>query len=268
MCKLAKEYKFLASKPCIPYVQGNQIKGKKGEETSEWIDLIHRSAQTMNIWRNKEVVSCKLELWLPIHLRDNVVKLQNADVIELRFGQWGTRFFEDSQGFHVKESRFSLKVTRWPSLLQVILVWFVYVVSAILQLFRSFCLFLVPFFSLFLSWMWNLPYCLYGHISISVDSQAVPTNLVHFTQQETWWSYTLYFLDSYICACSYCASFYFDFPPSSISFLMQALLGFVNFKLYHSINVKYPPILDPRLEALAAGKCLTDETFSWSNLFY
>ncbi|KAJ6821272.1 pescadillo-like protein [Iris pallida] len=32
----------------------------------------------------------------------------------------------------------------------------------------------------------------------------------------------------------------------------EALLGFVNFKLYHSINVKYPPILDPRLEALAA----------------
>ncbi|KAE8710029.1 hypothetical protein F3Y22_tig00110328pilonHSYRG01139 [Hibiscus syriacus] len=30
------------------------------------------------------------------------------------------------------------------------------------------------------------------------------------------------------------------------------LLGFVNFQLYHSINVKYPPILDPRLEALAA----------------
>lgn len=27
----------------------------------------------------------------------------------------------------------------------------------------------------------------------------------------------------------------------------------MNFKLYHSINVKYPPILDPRLEALAAG---------------
>lgn len=26
----------------------------------------------------------------------------------------------------------------------------------------------------------------------------------------------------------------------------------MNFKLYHSINVKYPPILDPRLEALAA----------------
>lgn len=35
---------------------------------------------------------------------------------------------------------------------------------------------------------------------------------------------------------------------------MQTLLAFVNFKLYHSINVKYPPILDPRLEALAAGK--------------
>ncbi|XP_020700242.1 pescadillo homolog [Dendrobium catenatum] len=31
----------------------------------------------------------------------------------------------------------------------------------------------------------------------------------------------------------------------------ETLLGFVNFKLYHSINVKYPPILDPRLEALA-----------------
>ncbi|KAG0494413.1 hypothetical protein HPP92_005407 [Vanilla planifolia] len=31
----------------------------------------------------------------------------------------------------------------------------------------------------------------------------------------------------------------------------EALLGFVNFKLYHSINVKYPPILDSRLEALA-----------------
>ncbi|XP_020582372.1 pescadillo homolog [Phalaenopsis equestris] len=32
----------------------------------------------------------------------------------------------------------------------------------------------------------------------------------------------------------------------------EALLGFVNFRLYHSINVKYPPILDPQLEALAA----------------
>ncbi|XP_039131086.1 LOW QUALITY PROTEIN: pescadillo homolog [Dioscorea cayenensis subsp. rotundata] len=32
----------------------------------------------------------------------------------------------------------------------------------------------------------------------------------------------------------------------------EALLGFVNFKLYHSINLNYPPILDPRLEALAA----------------
>ncbi|GMI68383.1 PESCADILLO [Hibiscus trionum] len=32
----------------------------------------------------------------------------------------------------------------------------------------------------------------------------------------------------------------------------ETLLGFVNFQLYHSINVKYPPILDPRLEALAA----------------
>ncbi|KAA8530201.1 hypothetical protein F0562_004910 [Nyssa sinensis] len=32
----------------------------------------------------------------------------------------------------------------------------------------------------------------------------------------------------------------------------ETLIAFVNFKLYHSINVKYPPILDPRLEALAA----------------
>jgi pescadillo protein len=32
----------------------------------------------------------------------------------------------------------------------------------------------------------------------------------------------------------------------------ETLLGFTNFKLYHSINVNYPPILDPRLEALAA----------------
>lgn len=32
----------------------------------------------------------------------------------------------------------------------------------------------------------------------------------------------------------------------------ETLLAFVNFKLYHSINVKYPPILDPHLEALAA----------------
>lgn len=32
----------------------------------------------------------------------------------------------------------------------------------------------------------------------------------------------------------------------------ETLLAFVNFKLYHSINVAYPPILDPRLEALAA----------------
>ncbi|XP_050237796.1 pescadillo homolog [Mercurialis annua] len=35
--------------------------------------------------------------------------------------------------------------------------------------------------------------------------------------------------------------------------LYQNLLGFVNFRLYHSINVAYPPILDPKLEALAAG---------------
>ncbi|CAH2072757.1 unnamed protein product [Thlaspi arvense] len=32
----------------------------------------------------------------------------------------------------------------------------------------------------------------------------------------------------------------------------ETLLAFINFKLYHSMNVKYPPILDSRLEALAA----------------
>ncbi|XP_057969849.1 pescadillo homolog [Malania oleifera] len=32
----------------------------------------------------------------------------------------------------------------------------------------------------------------------------------------------------------------------------ETLLAFVNLKLYHSINVKYPPILNPHLEALAA----------------
>ncbi|XP_030544711.1 pescadillo homolog [Rhodamnia argentea] len=31
----------------------------------------------------------------------------------------------------------------------------------------------------------------------------------------------------------------------------ETLVAFVNFKLYHSISVKYPPILDPQLEALA-----------------
>lgn len=36
---------------------------------------------------------------------------------------------------------------------------------------------------------------------------------------------------------------------------MQTLLAFVNFKLYHSIDAKYPPILDPRLEALAVSIC-------------
>ncbi|KAK7293423.1 hypothetical protein RJT34_16288 [Clitoria ternatea] len=34
--------------------------------------------------------------------------------------------------------------------------------------------------------------------------------------------------------------------------LYEPLLGFVNFRLYHSINLKYPPKTDPRLEAIAA----------------
>ncbi|KAL4578349.1 hypothetical protein LXL04_014471 [Taraxacum kok-saghyz] len=32
----------------------------------------------------------------------------------------------------------------------------------------------------------------------------------------------------------------------------ETLLGFINLRLYSSINLKYPPILDPRLKALAA----------------
>ena len=33
----------------------------------------------------------------------------------------------------------------------------------------------------------------------------------------------------------------------------HALLQFVNFKLYHALGVRYPPLLDPRLEQAAAG---------------
>ncbi|XP_004513900.1 pescadillo homolog isoform X1 [Cicer arietinum] len=42
--------------------------------------------------------------------------------------------------------------------------------------------------------------------------------------------------------------------PTMLNFLQlyEPLLAFVNFHLYHSINLKYPPMLDPRLEALAA----------------
>ncbi|CAL5205062.1 unnamed protein product [Lathyrus oleraceus] len=42
--------------------------------------------------------------------------------------------------------------------------------------------------------------------------------------------------------------------PTMLNFLQiyEPLLGFINFHLYHSIKLKYPPILDPRLEALAA----------------
>ncbi|PRQ32571.1 hypothetical protein RchiOBHm_Chr5g0047861 [Rosa chinensis] len=37
-----------------------------------------------------------------------------------------------------------------------------------------------------------------------------------------------------------------------LHFYRYALLAFVNCHLYRSVNVKYPPILDPRLEAFAA----------------
>lgn len=40
-------------------------------------------------------------------------------------------------------------------------------------------------------------------------------------------------------------------------FWVQTLLAFINYHLYHSIDVKYPPILDPRLEALASGTLFT-----------
>ncbi|CAJ2664823.1 unnamed protein product [Trifolium pratense] len=42
--------------------------------------------------------------------------------------------------------------------------------------------------------------------------------------------------------------------PTVLNFLQLyvSLLGFVNFNLYRSINLEYPPILNPRLEALAA----------------
>ena len=33
----------------------------------------------------------------------------------------------------------------------------------------------------------------------------------------------------------------------------QCLLQFVNFKLYHTIGVQYPPVVDPRMEKAAAG---------------
>lgn len=46
---------------------------------------------------------------------------------------------------------------------------------------------------------------------------------------------------------------------------VQTLLAFVNFKLYHSINVKYPPILDPQLEASAAGMLLLLLLLSFSS---
>ena len=65
-----------------------------------------------------------------------------------------------------------------------------------------------------------------------------------------------YFIPLYVAFFNWLALFLFSYI---YLFWWQALLGFVNFKLYHSINVKYPPILDPRLEALAAGLpyCLT-----------
>lgn len=44
--------------------------------------------------------------------------------------------------------------------------------------------------------------------------------------------------------------------------IYETLLGFVNLRLYQTINVKYPPFLDPQLEALAA------ELYAISRYFY
>lgn len=33
----------------------------------------------------------------------------------------------------------------------------------------------------------------------------------------------------------------------------QTLLQFVNFKLYHTIGIQYPPVVDPNMEKAAAG---------------
>ena len=33
----------------------------------------------------------------------------------------------------------------------------------------------------------------------------------------------------------------------------STLLQFVNFKLYHTLGVRYPPVVDPTLERAAAG---------------
>lgn len=33
----------------------------------------------------------------------------------------------------------------------------------------------------------------------------------------------------------------------------STLLQFVNFKLYHTLGVRYPPVVDPKLERAAAG---------------
>nr|GEY54350.1 pescadillo homolog [Tanacetum cinerariifolium] len=44
----------------------------------------------------------------------------------------------------------------------------------------------------------------------------------------------------------------------------ETLFGFLNFKLYESINLKYQPIIDPRLKALATDE---EETRAYKSLF-
>lgn len=105
--------------------------------------------------------------------------------------------------------------------------------------------------------------CGMGHIFLSMDAwifsllvQCTQPWMVHIENLKCLKMLKQHMLNACIFVydfCWFCSGF------SSLSILtqnsFQALLGFVNFKLYHSINVKYPPILDPRLEALAAGKC-------------
>ncbi|KAK4369313.1 hypothetical protein RND71_013105 [Anisodus tanguticus] len=78
-----------------------------------------------------------------------------------------------------------------------------------------------------------------------IDGQKVTWLTPHALQQvlpdDVDYNIMLTFLEFYE-ASNICVYHYFQLT----------LLAFVNFKLYHSINVKYPPILDSRLEALAA----------------
>ncbi len=47
----------------------------------------------------------------------------------------------------------------------------------------------------------------------------------------------------------------------------HTMLQFVNYKLYHALGVRYPPIVDPKLEEAAAGlSAIMQVPFSFVNL--